>query len=234
MTEPVAAPQRGLRSMRSDDLAQVAALHRSELSYGLFPRLGERFLRTYHAALLDSPEAVNLVVCDDEGLAGFLVGSLDQHRNQHWILRHRGLRLAAAGTAGLLLHPQALRLFVRTRLRRYLRRLQRALPSSDPTTYRDVTRGQLGVLLHVAVAVDRRGEGLGRLMTERFASHAVDRGVDELQLVTANSSAAAFYRRLGWDERQARTDPDGTVVTTFGYQLQGRALGGTSDGSGDG
>lgn len=210
-----------LRPTKAGDLAEVAALHRDELGYGLFPRLGPRFLRSYHAALLDSPETVAVVVRDEQGLAGFLVGSFDHHRHQHWMLRRRGVRLAVAGTIGLLSRPRTLVLFARTRLRRYLRRLRRALPSSSTatSTSQDVAPTRLGVLLHVAVAVDRRGQGLGRLLTERFITEARARGVAQLQLVTADDDAAAFYRRLGWEARQTRYDPDGTTVTTFGYQL---------------
>ncbi len=220
MPEPTAASL--LRPTRTDDLAHVAALHRDELSYGLFPRLGTGFLRRYHAALLDSPETVALVATDERGLAGFLVGSFDQPRHQHWMLRRRGLRLATAGMIGLLTHPRTLVLFTRTRARRYLRRFRRALPASTPAPAQQAAHLRFGVLLHVAVAIDRRGQGLGRLLTERFVTEAIARNVDELQLVTADVDAAAFYRRLGWKDRQTRNDSDGTAVTNFGLQLAER------------
>lgn len=112
-------------------------------------------------------------------------------------------------------------LFVRTRLRRYLRRLLRTLrpsPTTATTTpeARDV---RLGVLLHVAVTPDRRGQGHGRLLTEHLVTEAIRQQIDELHLVTADADAAAFYRRLGWEARQTREDSNGTTVTTFGYPL---------------
>lgn len=222
MPEPATGSTPSLRLATRGDLAAIAALHRDELRYGLFPRLGRRFLHHYHACLLDSPQAVSFVVSDQHGLAGFLVGSLDHHRHHDWMLRRRGLRLAVAGVAGLLAHPRTLVLFARTRLRRYLRRLRRVLSSTATASAQAPMGLRLGVLLHVAVAPARRGEGLGRLLTERFLSEANERGVEELQLVTADDDAAAFYRRLSWQERQTRRDADGTTVTTFAYELGDR------------
>ncbi len=222
MPETSTSSTPSLRPATRDDLTAIAALHHDELRYGLFPRLGRRFLRHYHACLLDSPEAVSLVVSDQHGLAGFLVGSLDHHGHHDWMLRRRGLRLAAAGVAGLLAHPRTLVLFARTRLRRYVRRLRRVLPSSTTATAPAPMDLRLGVLLHVAVAPARRGEGLGRRLTERFVTETSERGVEELQLVTADDDAAAFYRRLSWQERQTRRDGDGTTVITFAYELGDR------------
>lgn len=219
MPEPSTGSTPSLRPATRGDLAGIAALHQGELRYGLFPRLGRRFLRHYHACLLDSPEAVSLVVSDQHGLAGFLVGSVDHHRHHDWMLRRCGLRLAAAGVAGLLAHPRTLVLFARTRLRRYLRRLRRVLPSSSIAPAQAPMDLRLGVLLHVAVAPARRGEGLGRMLTERFVTEASERGVEELQLVTADDDAAAFYRRLSWQKRETRRDADGTTVITFAYEL---------------
>lgn len=219
MPEPSPGSPLSLRPATPGDVAEIAALHGSELRYGLFPRLGTRFLRNYHSAILESPDAVSLVVCDERGLAGFLVGSFDHYRHQHWMLRRRGLRLMVAGTVGLLTRPRTFVLFARTRLVRYLRRLRRALGTSPAAPSKAAAAQRLGVLLHVAVAPERRGAGLGRLLTARFVADARERGVDELQLVTSDDDAAAFYRRLGWEGRQTRRDTDGTTVTTFAYEV---------------
>ncbi|GAA2155852.1 hypothetical protein GCM10009844_43510 [Nocardioides koreensis] len=91
------------------------------------------------------------------------------------------------------------------------RRLQSALDDPHNTVYRlddgDVVAGaavvvwnvNLHELLYVAVARDRRGQGLGRVLVERIIAD-LDRRGGVLEVGTANSSLdnIAVYQRLGF------------------------------------
>lgn len=208
-----------LRPLTTADLGRVAGLHRRELPHGLFPLLGRGFLRRYHATFLASPHAVALAAPAHGEPAAFLVGTLDQRAHHQWLARHRSLRLVVAGLLGLLTHPRALVLFVRTRVGRYLRallRMVRPRPARAAPARRAAGDGPVAVLMHVAVDPACRGDGLGRHLTEAMVDRAQQAGADEVRLVTRDrDGAGGFYERLGWSPATRRRNRDGTVVTEY-------------------
>lgn len=208
-----------LRPLTPADLDRVAELHRRELPHGLFPSLGQPFLRHYHRTFLASPHAIALAAPARGRPAGFLVATLDQRAHHQWLTRNHGLRLAVAGLVGLVTHPRALWRFARTRVGRYLRAVLRAL---RPRPARAAPAGgarpdeQVAVLMHVAVDPDRRGDGLGRRLTEELVDRARQAGAAEVRLVTrADDGAGRFYERLGWAPTTQRHNRDGTLVTEY-------------------
>lgn len=214
------------RPMTGQDIGVAARRHRAELPHGLFPMLGHGFLRGYYRSFVSSPYAVALVAPAEGEPTAHLVGTTDHHAHHRWTLRRHGLRLAVLGVVGLATHPDALRLFLRTRVMRYLRALVRAvLPGAadaPPTDGEQVEGGRtatepLAVLMHVAVTPAARGTGLGRRLTEDFVKHAHAAGCREVRLVTRTASdAGGFYEALGW--RRVDEHPrDGSVVTEYRY-----------------
>ena len=102
--------------VRQDDLAATAALHRRHLELGLFPQLGERFMRAYHASFAASPHAVALVARTDGGeVAGALFGTTANGRHYRWVVEEHGLTLALHGARSLLLQPALAWNFVSSR-----------------------------------------------------------------------------------------------------------------------
>lgn len=230
---PEAAPV-SVRTMTRRDLRAVAALHRTHLPVGFFPRLGERFLRAYHRSYLDGPHAVALVAEADGTTVGFVVGSTRVHEHGAWTVRNRGLRLALAGGTALLLRPPELWTFLTTRAGRYVRGIARRLrPRTTPTgadastastatptsTTADTSTAapaSPAVLVHVAVDDGARGLGLGAALVEAFVLACGAAGAVEVQLVTdADSPAVGFYERLGWTSAGARPAADGRAVVEF-------------------
>lgn len=212
-------PHDDLRPLTTRDLDRVADLHQRELPHGLFPLLGRAFLRRYHATFIASPHAVALAAPEEGEPTGFLVGTLDQRAHHHWLMRHRALRLAIAGLVGLLTHPRALGLFLRTRMGRYLRGLLRALrprPARAAPSEQATAGGPVAVLMHVAVDPGHRGGGLGRHLTEELVEQAEAAGAAEVRLVTrTDRGAGRFYERLGWSPAARRRTRDDTVVTEY-------------------
>ena len=190
------------------DLRTVARLHRTQLHHGLYPLLGERFLRRYHATLLASPHARNLAVGPVGAPDGFVTALLDPPAHRAWLRGRVAARLALAGLVGLLTHPRALRLFLRTRVRRYARAvLDRGTP---------VDGAGPAVLLHVAVAPEARGRGVGAALAEAVVTAAGDAGRSTVRLVTQRGSAAeGFYTGTGWSVCGVRPGRDGNPVTEF-------------------
>lgn len=212
-TTPTSRPGAGVRPAAPTDVGTVARLHRSELRHGLYPLLGERFLRRYHMALLESPHTSVLVAGPIGAPLGFVVMVLDPPLHRAWLRGHEAAPLALHGALGLLTHPRALWLFVRTRLTRYLRAaFRRGRPETD--------RDPPAVLLHVAVDEAGRGEGIGSALVAAGVREAGADGRDEVRLVTsADSAAGRFYDRLGWARLGRRPGRDGGPVTEFSWSL---------------
>ena len=205
--------------MTDEDVGGAARRHRRDLDHGLFPKLGTGFLRGYYRSLVAGPHAVALVAPADGRPAAHLVGTLDHHRHHRWALRRRGLLLAVRGALGLVLHPDALRLFLRTRVVRYLRAIVRAVlppaPGPSPTDAGPSATEPVAVLLHVAVSPAARGTGLGRRLSEEFVRRAHTAGSRDIRLVTRTSGdAGGFYEALGW-RRVGEHHRGGTVVAEY-------------------
>jgi ribosomal protein S18 acetylase RimI-like enzyme len=65
------------------------------------------------------------------------------------------------------------------------------------------TDGRRGYLQHLAVSTTHRRQGIGRGLAERAVAALADVGVDKchLMVLAGNATAAAFWRRLGWQDR---------------------------------
>ena len=72
--------------------------------------------------------------------------------------------------------------------------------------------GDVGLLRSVAVARDRRAGGLGRLLVEDRLRAARDRGLGAVYLLT--TTAADYFRRLGFEDAPRRAAPDGLQRTS--------------------
>lgn len=228
-------------TLRAEALPTSAALHLAHLDLGLFPHLGPRFLRRYHASFARSPHAVALATTEGDEVTGFLVGTTDNEAHYRWTVRHEGPGLALAALIAMLTRPRTAWWFLRTRGLRYVRGLRRLLrsrrivraagpapaptaPSADETAPGGTPvaagagpprRPRVAVLTHVAVDPRSRGRGVGRALTEGFLDAAWAAGADEARLITATDEAARFYERTGWRRARTRTDGDGTVVAEF-------------------
>jgi len=65
--------------------------------------------------------------------------------------------------------------------------------------------GHRGWVNYLAVAPERRGQGLGRALMQRVEESLKDRGCPKLnvQVRTSNDEALQFYRRLGYAQDEA-------------------------------
>lgn len=216
-----------VRLLAHDDVDQTAELHTTHLSEGFFPQLGTTFVRRWHRTFIDSPSAVALDVKDRDGrVAAFLLGTTDQHAYVREVLSTDRYGLAWRGAAGLLSHPTVARRFVRTRVKRYARRLwpgeQNPAPSprgragTDGGAADGASPGAIGVVHAVVTRPSCRGNGYGRLLLNAYESELSRAGTRRALLVTgAATGAAEFYRRLGWREAGRSADRDGREIIQF-------------------
>jgi GNAT superfamily N-acetyltransferase len=203
-----------VRPATPTDLTTMAAWQCRYVPDGLFPQMGERFVRRWHASFLDSPFGIALVAehVDAQGTqaVGFLVGSTDQFRHIDDVVRRHRLRLALAGLLALAQRPRLGAHFVRTRGRAYLKRILtpkwRRTPAAGPaaSTESSIARpqssaasrattgaaanaasgGQIAVVTAIAVDSAARGTGAGQELLNRFLKDARTAGATRAELVT--------------------------------------------------
>lgn len=203
-----------VRSLDGPHRRFAADLHRRVLPTGLFPRLGPRFLLSYHAAFEQSPYGVALIASAGAEPVGLLLGTTDDQAHHRWVIRHRSGRLALAGTAALLCRPTLAVLFARTRARRYLTRflrLRRAAAEGGHVARSGRGAGEAaGNLTHVAVSPDRHGAGIGSALVDAYIHAAEVAGTRLVRVITSQDGpqAVGFYERLGWETTGTTVDFD--------------------------
>lgn len=212
-----------IEKVRQDDLNVTAALHRQHLELGLFPRLGERFMRAYHATFASSPHAVALVARTESGrVVGALFGTTANSRHYRWVVEEHGLNLALHGTRSLLFQPALAWSFVSSRAGRYAKGLGRhlgLLPRSDPPV-EGSSGGPACVLSHIVTSRHARRLGVGRRLVEEFRRHAHASGAQEARLVTREGGPGApFFERLGCECVDLRPSQDGEALREYALRL---------------
>ncbi|AUI51365.1 GNAT family N-acetyltransferase [Arthrobacter crystallopoietes] len=225
-------PSVTVRPATPTDLTTMAAWQCRYVPDGLFPQMGERFVRRWHASFLDSPFGIALVAerVDDQGAqaVGFLVGSTDQFRHIDDVVRRHRVRLALAGLLALAQRPRLGAHFVRTRGRAYLKRIltpkSRRTPTAVPAARTEATAasgGQIAVVTAIAVDSAARGTGAGQELLSRFLEDAHTAGATRAELVAllGEGSAAPFYERLNWSAVDEHPTRDGMRARTYRYDL---------------
>lgn len=204
------------------ELPFAAELHRRALPEGFFATLGQRFLRSYLRAFLDSPHAVALAAREGRRPLGVLVGALDNERHQRWVMRRRGAQLAIVAVLALLRRPHLARRFLLTRWRRYLSGIARRL---RPRSVRGEDGGEatlgVAVLSHISVVPEARGRGVGRSLERAFVGLARDAGARQARLGTLAGGAGAgpFYEAAGWRLTGEVSNPDEKPVSLYALDI---------------
>lgn len=212
-----------IRPLGRRDLAFAASLHARSLPHGLFPRLGEAFLRRYYSTFVRSPWAIGLVAESEGRAVGIVVGTIDDGAHYRFVARRCWLALGASAVTALAVRPGVALWFLRTRARRYARGFMRLASRRHPgtvSTHGAGAIGRQGVLNHVVVEDDWRGGGVGGELVAAFVEWAQRRGTSHLRLVThATDGAPDFYQQLGWTCGGQRAGLDSAAWTEFSLEL---------------
>lgn len=209
-----------IEALSDSTVKQTAAMHEQLLPNGLFPALGQRFIRHWHRTFTASPHAIGLIASESDGTCcGFLIGTLDQSQYTSEALRRHGPRLAGLGAAALLLRPRLGLHFARTRGALYLRRLTvERVRSQEP--HPQTPAGGVAVLHAIVILPSARGQGIGLALLRRFEAELMASQVSTLQLVTHEDGGACdFYRKAGYLETDRRMNRDGEAIVQFDRHL---------------
>lgn len=216
-----------IASPEDEDWPVLARLHAEGLPHGFFPLLGPRFLAAYLRSYGDGPFGVARVARLDGEAVGFVVGSTLARAHSRWVVRHLGLRLSVLAAVTMLTRPRALRVFLGSRIRRYVRGVWRRLVPSrfrgrrGAARRRPRTAQDAAVLRHVVVDPAVQGRGVGGALVESFTDELRRRGTTRARLITRadEDGAAGLYERLGWRCARRRHDAEGALVLEYVIDL---------------
>jgi GNAT superfamily N-acetyltransferase len=204
--------------LRPEDLPETAALHKTYLRLGLFPRLGRGFLRQYHETFAKSPYGIALVARSDDGVVGALFGTSSNSDHYGWVVRNCGWDLAMAGSGALLFRPQLAWTFASTRITRYTRGLRRYIAPHPPQPGQQ--GAPLSVLSHIVTDIGERRQGIGRQLVESFRRRARTEGARDAMLITEEGGEGApFFERIGCACVGHRAGQDGEAVLEYRLPL---------------
>ncbi|QOK22785.1 hypothetical protein IGS73_17395 [Janibacter indicus] len=225
-------PSLEIRPLTCEHLRATATLHAHQLPNGLFPALGQRFLRVWHRTFLDTDHAAGAVVVDtsaQDTVVGYLLLALDPLDHVHELKIKYRRELLLEGTRGLLCHPGVGLHFVRTRAVRYAKRLLARRPCR-PGSADD---GPIPAVIHAVVTDPRYAlRGVANRLLHWAQLRTTDAGIDQIALVTdaattptgavlapdESQGAAAMYDHLGW-RRVAQRERDGRTLIEFRKDL---------------
>jgi GNAT superfamily N-acetyltransferase len=211
-----------IRPLQPTDQAFLAALHARELSTEFIARLGPSFLCRYHRAFAASPYATALVAADKVTgrPVGVLFGTFENGAHSTHLLCRHGPAMTVLLLTRAVRDANLAGELLKRRGSRYARAILRLLTTGahDPPGRGKIRRaGDVGVLAHVAVDREYRGQGIGASLVSAFGAEALKAGVNELELVTLPGwlGAGAFYETLGWRYAGERTSHSGERFSLY-------------------
>jgi ribosomal protein S18 acetylase RimI-like enzyme len=178
-----------IRAATLSDLPQIVAVHNAAFHGFFLTMLGGPFLYELYRGFLLDPSSICLAAEDQAAnrLLGFVVGTMEPRGFFKRLLIRRGHGFVFAGLAALLQHPLKV-------ARRFL----------DALVYRgEAPEGleRATLLSSVAVSPADEGQGVGRMLVERFCQQATSRGARSVYLLTdsdGNETVNQFYLRCGF------------------------------------
>ncbi len=216
-----------VRQAEISDIRSAVALHREVLKVEFLARCGNRYLRRYYRAWIESPGALSLVAIDGDGaLCGVLLGAFDPGRHVKAMVKSHGVALGILLVGYAFTHPRFGKELFLTRWKRYALGIWRVARGSF-TKRRDVIETSrspaapsVGEITHLLVSESHQGSGIGRLLVNEAESIAQLHGVAEMTLVTPPDMAARqFYEHLGWEFGGTLTSRSGEEFVKYRHLI---------------
>ena len=152
-----------VRSMRTEDTLQAAAIHIDGQPHAFLTSLGQHFVARLFAQTIRSPHGFGFVAVEDK-VIGFVVGTTSTTRLYRDVLTRGFVPLAVALLGHLLRHPRIVIKLLETL--RYP-----AMMQEQPGESESISRG---------VRVDWRGKGVGSLLWKAVTGEAGRRGATHI------------------------------------------------------
>lgn len=178
-----------IRAATESDIESIMGLFTRYIDNSFFPGLGENFMKTFPAALVQSPAAVNFVCTVDSRVVGFISGLYDSSSFSKEIVRRKWVSLLRVIACSFLRRPAIMRDFLEGFL--YARRAMR-----DPVK---------AELLYIAIEPDFRSQGAAARLIEHALEEMKQRGAPKVRVSTDQSNTAVnrLLLKIGFEREDS-------------------------------
>lgn len=167
-----------------DRYLQIAGLHKRSLPYGFLSSLKTETLAAIYRALDCSRGCVVLIKYDQNGLAGFVAGSITRRAQVRALLSH-AFSIGSKLIFDPALYQKLGKMFAVARHLGVASDLKQGLPAAE--------------LISIAVSLECRGQGIGKMLYNDLVSWFEHRGVSQFHIRVGGAlqNAQHFYESLG-------------------------------------
>lgn len=196
-----------VRPLTTDDVEEVARIHRVAFPGFFLSTLGEDFLAIMYRGFLDDPSCVARVAVGSRGaVVGAVAGTVDPAGFFRRLLLRRWRGLVCASVMAAIRDP------------RVVPRLVRGL------RYRGEAHAEASGALLSSICVDpsRQAAGVGQQLLARWVRDVAARGVASAYLTTDkadNDRVNHFYRSNGWQLAGVVITPEGREMNCYSIDL---------------
>jgi ribosomal protein S18 acetylase RimI-like enzyme len=195
-----------VRKMAFTDISTVVDIHLKGFLGFFLTYLGKPFLCELYTAIVMDPDGIGFVVENENGISGFVTGTVQSASFYRRLLRQRWWRFALAAVLPVLNRPLI---------------IPRLLRGFSMPGHRTNQIGR-GTLMSIAVLPDRQGEGIGQVLVRAFLEEAVYRGLRQVDLTTDrdnNEAANRFYQDLGFVCERTYVTQEGRAMNEYVIDL---------------
>lgn len=175
-----------IRTVDKTEYQVLADIHEKAFNGFFLTTLGNRFLRTYYKASLNSAESVAVCVVNDKNqVMGFCIGCTLSKGYHKRLIKSNFAVFLLQGIVILFTRPKA---------------LFRLAFNLDKNT-NEADDGNYAELLSIGVLPEAKGTGAGKEMISVFEDTATKRGCKKIALTTDfdnNEHVLEFYKRSGY------------------------------------
>lgn len=175
-----------VRAVDKTEFHVLADIHERAFDGFFLTTLGNRFLRTYYKASLNSAESVAVcTVNDKDQIVGFCIGCTLSKGYHKRLIQSNFAAFLLQGILILFTRPKA--------IYRLAFNLDKSTNNTDDGNYAE--------LLSIGVLPEAKGTGAGKEMISAFEFEASKRGCQKIALTTDfdnNEHVLEFYKRSGY------------------------------------
>lgn len=176
-----------IKSLKQNNVYDIAKVHMISFSGFFLSTLGMNFLKIYYSSCLKNKDTIAIGLWDEYGaLKGFAIGTSNASGYHKKILLNNFYNFFVSLIGIIILRPRV--------LARLIFNLNKSPKKSDEKDYAE--------LLSIAIFPNIKGFGYGKLLLEEFESNAKKKGVKRLALTTDfydNDTVMNFYKNNNYE-----------------------------------
>jgi ribosomal protein S18 acetylase RimI-like enzyme len=198
-----------IRKAEHRDVRDIVRVHQEAFPEFFMTQLGARVLHLYYSEAIQWPGACTLVATDGNEVLGFAVGIVALDDYNHYLIRHRFLRLAINALPQFILHPSLL--------------IRAWWSITRPKEELEEEKSHEASITSIAVSNRKQRLGFGKLLLAELVKRLQERGAAQITLSTDmenNERANMFYASAGFHLHHSYTTWKGRRMNEYALRVE--------------